>query len=186
MSETAASPSRSGPDWLSVALGAVLVVVSFVILGHAVIATTLSVVFVGWLLLLGGAGTFLVALFQLGRDGFWSGVLGGALMFVLGLMMLRNTDAAVVTLTLVAGAMFFATGVARLAAAIEFPELRVVLVLSGLVSTLLGIFILFNLLDASFTLLGVLLGIEVLFEGIALMLTGREPMADRATRTAPA
>ena len=48
------------------------------------------------------------------------------------------------------------------------------LLLGGVVSLALGLIVLFNLVDASYNLLGLLLGIQVVAEGLAIMVFGRE------------
>ncbi len=168
MSEMVAK--RTGWDLV---LGGLLVVVGVVILGHAVIATAVSVLFIGWFAFVAGLATVGMALFQRGGDGYWTALLGGGLLAVLGFVMLRNPDAAAVTLTLVAGASFLTTGIVRLAAATQFPEARVPLVIGGGAATVLGLIVLLNLFEASLALLGVLLALEVLSEGVAIMVAGR-------------
>jgi uncharacterized membrane protein HdeD (DUF308 family) len=158
-------------------IGALVVLLGLVILGHTAIATTVSVLFLGWLLFAGGVVTLAATLFRIGKDGFWTGAVAGGLMTVLGIVFLRHTSAAAVTLTLVAGAMFLTSGLARLVMAAHVPEARVPLILSGAVSTLLGLLVLFNLFTASLGLLGLLLGLEVLFEGLAIMLVGRQGLS---------
>jgi uncharacterized membrane protein HdeD (DUF308 family) len=167
-------------------LGGLLVVVGIVVLAHAATATVVSVLFIGWMAFAAGTVAVFVSLFNVGRDGFWTGLLGGGLIAVLGLVMIRNTGAAALTLTLVAGAMFLSTGVVRLAAAFQVEEARVPLVLAGGVSTLLGLLILFNLFTASLTLLGVLLGVQLLAEGVAIMAVGRHTMLARGFGDEPA
>lgn len=154
-------------------LGGLLVVVAVVVLLHSVLATALSVLFVGWMAMLAGIVTVVVSLISIGRDGFWTGLLGGGLLAVLGIVMLRNPGAAALTLTLVAGALFLSSGIARIAAATRIPEARVPLAIGGGISTLLGLMILFNLFAASFTVLGILLGVQLLAEGVAIMVSGR-------------
>jgi len=154
-------------------LGGLLVVVGLVILGHTAVATALSLLFVGWLIFASGVVAIAVALFSLGKDGFWTALLGGGLMTVLGVVFLRHTAAAAVTVTLVAGSLFLVVGIARVAAAFEYPEQRVPMILGGGVSLVLGLIVLFNLFTASYTLLGILLGVQVLAEGIAIMIFGR-------------
>ena len=88
-------------------------------------------------------------------------------------MFLRNTEATAVTFTLLIGRLFLTTGIARLFAAGGAPEYRFALFFSGAVSTILGLIVLFNLYDASYALIGVLIGIDVLAEGLAMMIVGR-------------
>lgn len=171
---------RTGADLL---LGGLEVLVGLVILGHTAVATKISLMFVGWLLFATGVFVVALSLFRIGRDGFWGGLLGGGLMTVLGVVFLRHTSAAAVTVTLVAGALWATIGVARLAAAYSYPQQRLSLLLGGLVSLALGLIVLFNLVDVSYKLLGLLLGIQVVVEGLAVMVFGRE--ARRAERLGP-
>ena len=167
------SDDSNGRSTADLIIGAILVVVGLVILGHTAIATTVSLLFLGWLLFAGGVVTLAAGLFRIGKDGFWTAALGGGLMTVLGIVFLRHTSAAAVTVTLVAGAMFLATGLARLAAAFQSPVGRVPLLLAGAVSTILGLIVLFNVVSASLTFLGLILGIETVIEGLAIMIVGR-------------
>ena len=163
---------RTGVDLF---LGGLQVLVGMVTLGHTAIATTLSLMFLGWLLFATGVVVLALSLFQIGKDGFWGGLLGGGLMAVLGVVFLRHTSAAAVTVTLVAGALWTTNGIARLSAAYSYPGQRLSLLLGGLVSLVLGLIVLFNIVDASYKLLGILLGVQVVTEGVAVMVFGREP-----------
>lgn len=84
---------------LDAVVGFLLVLAGLVILGDTVLATTLSVLFVGWLALFSGMLTLVSSLFRLGHHGFWSSALSGGLLTVLGLLLLRNTAAAALTLS---------------------------------------------------------------------------------------
>ena len=161
---------RTGVDVL---LGILLIVAGLIVLANVVIATVVSVRFLGWVALIVGIIEFIGAFWRIRAGHFWSTALGGALLAVLGLLILRNTAAAALTLTLVAGALFFASGIARVAASFSVPEQRWGLLLGGAVSIVLGLIVLFNLFDASFALLGVLIGVQALAEGIVLILVGR-------------
>ncbi len=156
-----------------VVLGLVLVVAGLVVLGNTVVATAFSVGVLGWFTLLSGVVLLVSSLFRIGHDGFWSAALGGGLLLVLGVVMLRNPAATALTITLVAGSMFLATGLTRVVVAFSQPRGRVVLVVSGLVSVALGVLVLFNLVSATLSLLGVLLGVQALVEGITLVALGR-------------
>jgi uncharacterized membrane protein HdeD (DUF308 family) len=161
---------RTGWD---VVLGGILIVGGLVILGDAAVATKVSIMLIGWLLLILGVLGLIAAVFQIGQPGFWSIALSGGLLTVLGLFFLRNTHAAAVTLTLIAGVTFLASGVMRLVMSAQDPAYRVPLLIGGIVSTGLGLIVLFNLFDASYVLVGVLLGIQVLVDGVVMVLVGR-------------
>ena len=163
---------RSHTAW-DVGLGALLAVGGLIVLGHTVLATAVSVLFIAWMALLFGVVGLAGSLFRIGKEGFWQSAVTGGLLTVLGLVMLRNPAAAALTLTLVAGAMFLTGGIVRIVMASALPEQRVTLALSGVVSAGLGVIVLFNLVGASFTLLGVLLGVEILVDGLTMMMVGR-------------
>ena len=181
MSEFTVERRRTGWD---IALGLLLIVLAFVILGHAVIATVVSVLFLGWMLLIGGIVLLVASFFRIRSGGFWSAALGGSILAVLGVVLLRNTAAAIITLTLVTGALIFAEGLVRMISAFQRHQGadRWLLVVSGAISVVLGLVVLFNLFEASFVLLGVLLGVQTLLDGITLIAVGRL----RVTDTSPA
>lgn len=156
-----------------VILGVLLVIAGFIVLGDTVLATVVSVLLLGWLTLVSGILALAAALFRIGRPGFWSAALSGGLLTVLGLMILRNVGVAALTLTLIAGALFLVSGVTRLVVAVENHAHRWVLLLGGLVSTALGLIVLFNIVAATYTLLGILLGVQLLVDGLMIMLIGR-------------
>ena len=106
---------------LDVVLGILLVLVGVVVLGNAVVATAVSVQFLGWVALVVGLAELLGALFRVREGHVWSAALGGALLAVLGLLILRNTVAAALTLTLVAAALFLAAGVVRTSTSFSMP-----------------------------------------------------------------
>lgn len=170
MSDMLLERRRTGWD---IALGALLVIAGLVILGYATLATAVSILFIGWILLLGGLVALVGSFFRIGKGGFWSAALSGGLLTALGLIFLRNTGAAAVTLTLLAGTIFLTVGIVRIVAAAQEPEYRVPLVFSGIVSAALGLIVLFNLFEASFVLLGVLLGVQTLIDGLTMMVIGR-------------
>ena len=164
-------------------LGSAVVLIGVVVLGNTILATTLSLQFLGWLMLVSGIVILAAALFLIGKQDFWVGALAGGLMAVIGLVLVRHTSAAAATLTLVAGAMFLASGCARLVAAFRSPTHRLALVLSGGVSTVLGLIVLFNLATASEHLLGIILGVQIVADGVAIMLVGRQAPAVAVSRS---
>jgi uncharacterized membrane protein HdeD (DUF308 family) len=95
-----------------------------------------------------------------------------------------------VALTLTAAALFLVSGITRVVTAFSEPEGRWLLVLSGGVSIILGLIVLFNVVEASLVLLGVLIAVQTLVEGVTLMVTGRlhalpTPGAGTAAPTTP-
>jgi uncharacterized membrane protein HdeD (DUF308 family) len=170
MSDSALVVRRTGWD---VILGIVVVIAGLILLGNVVVATAVSVLFLGWMALISGLVLFVAAFFRLRSGGFWSAALGGAMLAVLGLFLLRNTVVGALTLTLIAGALFFASGLTRVVAAGQAEEGRWLFIASGLISVALGLWVLFNLGTATLTLLGTLVALQTLVEGVTLIVVGR-------------
>jgi uncharacterized membrane protein HdeD (DUF308 family) len=158
---------------IDLALGALLVVGGLVLLGYTTWVTKMSVLYVGWMLLAFGLIGLAGAVLRIGRSGFWSTALGGALLSALGLVFLRNSELGAVTLTLLAGVVFLVGGLVRLVAAGQEPESRVPLLVVGAVSTALGLVVIFNLFTASLSMLGLILALETMSEGLVMMMFGR-------------
>jgi len=176
---------RTGWD---VVLGALVLLAGLVVLGDTVVATVVSVLFIGWMAVIGGLVALAGAVMRIGRAGFWPTAVGGGLLLVIGLMFVRRPGAGAVALTLLAGALFLAGGITRLVAAAQSPAGRGVLIFSGVVSTVLGLIVLFDIWTASLTLLGILLGIQAVMEGVSLLLFGRlhvDVHADERAATQP-
>src|SRR5687768_10386878 len=84
----------------SLVVGAVVTLIGLAVLGNAVVATKISVQFLGWMLVLAGLVGLAAALLNARTGGSWSSAIGGGVFLVLGLMCLRNVEAAALTLTL--------------------------------------------------------------------------------------
>jgi membrane protein HdeD len=161
---------RTGGD---VAVGVLLVIAGVVLLGNVVFATVASVLLIGWTALISGLVLVVGSLLRIRSGGSWAVALGGVVLAVLGLFILRNTAIGALTLTLLAGCVFLSTGLVRIVGGVVVPEARVVLVVSGAISVVLGLWILLDLTTATLTLLGTLLAIQTLLEGITLVAVGR-------------
>ena len=170
LSEIRIGRRRTGWD---VVMGVLVVVAGLVVLGNVAFATVVSVLFIGWTAIIGGVVALVGAFARTGKGGFWPVAVGGGLLLVLGLMLVRRPEVGALTLTLLAGALFLAGGITRIVAAAETQVGRGMLLFSGIVSTILGLIVLLNIWEASLTLLGLLLGIEALTEGITLLMFGR-------------
>lgn len=161
---------RTGVD---IAVGVLMLVAGIVLLGNVVVATVVSVLLLGWTALLAGLVLVVGTLLRMRSGASWTVALGGVVLAVLGLFILRNTAVGAVTLTLLGGSMFLATGLVRVFGAAVVPEARGLLVVSGLISAGLGLWVLADLGTASLTLLGTLLAVQTLLEGVTLIAVGR-------------
>lgn len=131
-------------------------------------------VFVGWMFLLSGV------------LGLWAGfsdpampsrgwlMLFGLLQLVVGVWILANPLAGLVSLTIILGALFLVSGAGRVAVALAFRGTRTfwMMLLSGLITAVLGLYILMNVPESSLVLLGTLLAIELVVIGSTLIALG--------------
>jgi uncharacterized membrane protein HdeD (DUF308 family) len=161
---------RTGWD---IALGILLLVAGLLVLGNAVVATILSVLFLGWIAIGSGVVTLVGAFVRRETGVSWSAALGGAVLIVLGVIIVRDPLAGAAALTLLAAALFLVVGVTRLFAGAQVPQARSLLIVSGILSIILGLVVLFNLTIAVPSLLGLLLGIQIVIEGVTLLVAGR-------------
>jgi uncharacterized membrane protein HdeD (DUF308 family) len=150
-----------------------------IVLGDVVVASVISVLFLGWTLVIGGAVGIGASLWRIGGGGFWIGMLSGVLALIAGVVFLRNPAAALVGLSLAIGAVMLVNGITRLVAAIQHPEVRLALVLSGVLSLILGIMILSRWPSSALWLIGTLLGVQLIVDGATMILVGR-PRSYRA------
>jgi uncharacterized membrane protein HdeD (DUF308 family) len=171
--------SRSGWD---IVWGILLIVAGIAILAHAVVATAISVFFLGWLAVIGGLVGLVAGLFRIGKGGFWPAIISGALLLVLGIVILRNPAVSAATLTLLAGTLFLMGGIIRLVAAFQVDQNKGIMIFSGIVSVILGLIVVFNLQEATLVLLGVLLGVQALVDGITLLVLGRWRVVDSSVQ----
>lgn len=173
-SQTLGDP-RAGPDtaplrakwgWI-VALGVVYTVAGFIALGSVAMATVVSVFVVGVMMIVAGVAEVISA-FQIKTWGkFLLWVLLGLLYVVAGFVTFQNPLLAAVLLTLILGASLVASGVMRIILAFsmkrETPWIWVAL--SGAVTLLLGVLILMRWPVSSLYILGLFLGIDLIFAG---------------------
>jgi membrane protein HdeD len=161
---------RTGWDVL---FGALTVVAGAIVLGHTTLAGTISVLFVGWMLLV--AGSVLVGAALLGwtdptrRFNLAFGVLVG----LLGAGFVANPGAALATLTWVAGSLLLLGGVLRLVLAFQPGSPTGVLLYGGTVQAVLGLLLLLAWPGSARWFLGTALGVQLLVDGASTMLIGR-------------
>lgn len=156
-----------------VLLGLVLIVTGVVVLGDVVLASVISVLFLGWTALVGGVVAVVLAVLRRDGGSFWIGVIGGAMSAVAGLVFIRNPGVTLVALSLVVGALLLVGGVTRILAAFQATEQRAVLAVAGVVSIVLGLMILNRWPSSALWLLGTLLGVQLIVDGLLLMVLGR-------------
>jgi uncharacterized membrane protein HdeD (DUF308 family) len=134
-------------------------------------ATVFAVTLAGWVFLIQGVIQVIHAFRVRDWSGFiWS--LGiGVLSLLVGVVLVADPLAGAIPLTLLVAVLFLATGVAKTMFALALrPASGWVWVLaSGLVSVVLGVMILAGLPATATTILGLLLGIELVSNGVLFL-----------------
>lgn len=155
-------------------LGAFFVIGGALALANPLAASLAVTTFAGVIFLIGGALQLWYAFRESDQPHrLWNGFIG-VMGVVAGVFLLADPLRGMVSLTLLLGILFLLTGGARLAGAfaVRGQPLFWMLLVSGAASVLLGALILFTFPATASTLLGILLGIELIVEGVALFALG--------------
>ena len=97
---------RKHSTWFLV-IGIALVILGMIAIGYAVEMTIVSVIFLGWLLILGGLFEIIHGFSRRPWSGFFINLLAGVLYAVAGFVMVSVPAAAAVTLTLLIAIVLF-------------------------------------------------------------------------------
>ena len=154
-------------------LGAVVMVVGALAIGAAFIATFATILTFGILLLAGGVVQIVNAFLGRTWRGFFVHFLVGVIHLVVGGLMLEYPVEAVKTLTFLLAVGLLVGGICRLVFALreDFAGRGWVLV-NGLVALMLGIAIWRQWPDSSYWVIGLFVGIDLLFSGWSWVMLG--------------
>src|SRR5262249_17738191 len=176
-------PSLGRHWWLYIALGALSVVVGFLAISSKFITTLLSVRVFGWLLLIAGISEVVHAIMVRRMRAFALHLLAAALYLLTGLFMLEDPVRAAAVLTLLLAASFLVGGFLRVVFSfvMRFPGWSWVL-LHGVVDALLGFLIWNGWPESSLWVIGLFVGIDLIFHGVGWVMLG---LGVRAYHVAP-
>jgi uncharacterized membrane protein HdeD (DUF308 family) len=156
-----------------VALGVLFTLLGIAGLVFVGLATLVTVVFVGWFFLIAGVAEVVHAIARKGWSGFWLDLIVGLVTAVAGVFILMHPVQGATTLTAVVGVVFLVGGTFRLAAGIGTRNPYAGwFVLHGVISLLLGVMILAGWPYSSVWVLGTLVSIDLLFDGLRLISFG--------------
>src|SRR5580693_7089490 len=162
------APLRAKSGWI-VALGVVYVIAGFIALGSVVMATVASVLIVGVMMIVAGVAEVFSA-FQIKSWGkFLLWVLLGLLYIIAGFVTFENPLLAAALLTLILGASLVASGIMRIILAFSMKRETpwILVLLSAVITLLLGLLILAHWPVSSLYILGLFLGIDLIMAGAA-------------------
>jgi uncharacterized membrane protein HdeD (DUF308 family) len=157
--------------WVFFALGLVSVIVGMMAIGSAFLATLASVTLFGALLFVAGIAEVIHSVMVRNLSGFALHLLSAVLYLLVGLFMLEDPVRAAAVLTLLLSASFLVGGLLRLvfSLAVRFPSWPWVL-LNGVVDLVLGVLIWREWPESSLWVIGLFVGIELLFHGWSWMI----------------
>jgi uncharacterized membrane protein HdeD (DUF308 family) len=153
-------------------LGVALIVVGMVAISATFVATLATVIALAVLLLLGGIVEVVNALWAQCWRGFWLHLLVGILYIVVGVLMMNRPEATAAIFTLMIAAGFFVGGLFRIitSVAARFHGWLWVL-LNGVVTLVLGILIWREWPESAFWVIGLFVGIDMVFAGMSWVMT---------------
>jgi uncharacterized membrane protein HdeD (DUF308 family) len=163
--------------WLFLALGLVLIVLGTIGILSSWLFTLATVVFFGWLLVIAGAGVVAHAFWANQWSGFFLQLLSGVLYLVAGWVLAARPGIGAITLTLVIAISLVVQGAFRIGAALSRRgDGWGALLLSGIITLVLGLMIWNEWPLSGLWVIGLFVGIDMLFYGwwlVTLALTAR-------------
>ncbi|MBS0288880.1 MAG: DUF308 domain-containing protein [Proteobacteria bacterium] len=157
--------------WI-LAWGIVLGILGCLAISAAVFTTLISIIFLGGVLFASGL-IMTINTFQywLQKPGFWSHLIVSLLYIAAGIVLMFTPIPAAYSITILLAIFFIIIGLFRLitAAAFQLPSWGWSF-LSGIITLLLGIFILAQLPASGFYIIGLFVGIDLLIAGWAFIM----------------
>lgn len=140
-------------------------------LANPVAATLSATVLAGYMFMVVGVLTMLSAFQAEGWGGRIWGLLFGLIVLVLGFNLVGHPLKGTLSLTFVAAILMLTAGLFRIlmAFAVDSGQVRMILILSGIISLVLGGMILSNFPQSATVVLGLFLAIELISNGVSLI-----------------
>ncbi len=155
--------------WYLVQAG-LMILAGILALVYPALSSVAMVFFIGWLLIVSGLVQGISLIGAQSVPHFWLQLVSVALFIIVGVLFLRNPGESLVTLTLLLIVLFMVEGIAKVIFALTIRPLQNWgwVLISGIIGILLACFLLATFPVAAVRLIGVLLGIALICEGIAL------------------
>jgi uncharacterized membrane protein HdeD (DUF308 family) len=166
----------STPIWARVALGIVLIVAGAIVLGDVALATLISAKIIGAMAVVVGAFEVVHAFWTKGWGGFLWQILLGLLYIAFGVTLFTQPVAGALALTYFLGFMLVASGIIRVVLSFKlWQEAGWMMLLSGLLGMAAGLVILTGFPATGLWVIGFVLGIDLVFHGVAWILYALAP-----------
>ena len=150
-----------------VLLGIALIVLGSIALGSVVIASLATAMTIGMLILLGGIAETVGEFWCRGWSGFFLHLLSGVLSIVIGVLFLRAPIGALLALTLLVACFLMVGGIFKIVAALSYRFGAWGWALaSGVIDVILGVMIWQEWPASALWVIGLFLGINLVFRGV--------------------
>lgn len=153
--------------------GVVLLVLGATAIALPVLATVAFTIILGWLFLVSGVVGLFTTFWMRGAPGFWWSLLSAVLGIVVGVLLLASPIMGAVSITIVLIAFFIIEGVASIMFALEHKREMsgrwAWMLVSGIIDLVLAAMIFAGLPSTAAWALGLLVGINMVFGGAALI-----------------
>lgn len=160
--------------WFFVLLGVIWTILGLMAIGEPHIATNIAVVFIGVLLLVGGGAQSVTAFATLRRPGFFLRLLEGLLSIAVGVLLLVDPRQGEIGLTLLIALFLTIGGFMRIFLSLQWRSFGnwFWLLLSGVIEVLLGALIWTGWPGTAEWVIGLFIGIRMLFQGSSMLALG--------------
>ena len=153
--------------------GILLVVLGLAAMIVPPLASLAVTIFVGWMFLISGVAGLALTFWARAMPGFWWALVSALLAIIAGIILLAQPVQGAYTLTLVIGVYFLAEGVATIMYALEhrreLSERWAWLLIAGIFDIAIAFIIISGLPGSAEWAIGLLVGINLIFGGAALV-----------------
>lgn len=176
------APTARSRTTLDILLGIVILLIGAAMIAYSAVATSISLALLGWLPIAIGVSLAISGAFRREQPNWWVRVVAGALLIILGIIFLVRPETTKFTLTIISGAYFIVSGSLRVIDSYASTQNRLILSVGGILSIVMGAVVLLSLRDESSVTLGLMIGAEMVIEGLTLALAGSDPRRMASSR----
>lgn len=148
---------------------ALMLVAGIAAIAYPLLSSVALAIFLGWMLIIVGAVQAIALVGTTKVPHFWLQLISAALSVIIGIIFIRNPGGAVATLALLMIVYFMVEGMSKVVFALTVRPLENWgwVLASGLLGVAISLYLLSNP-ELSLVLLGILIGIQLISEGIAI------------------
>jgi uncharacterized membrane protein HdeD (DUF308 family) len=174
--------------WLFIAQGILMTIAGIAAIAYPLMTSVAVVVFLGWMLIVVGVVQGISLISAREAPHFWLQLVSVALACIIGAMMVSRPEAGLLALTLLVVVYFMVEGISKIVLALTvrpLPNWGWVLA-SGLLGVALSFYLWADMPITAAWLLGLLLGINLISEGVSLVVLAWQArsVAERLTTVA--